>query len=999
MGKFYKNFDLIDETPLPDFNGKGIYLRHSKTGLEVFHLANDDEENLFSFVVRTPNAASTGAAHIMEHSVFCGSKKFPLKEPFINLVNQSLNTFLNAMTYPDKTVYPASSLNKTDYFNLMDVYGDAVFFPRLEEGTFLQEGRRLELDENGNASIQGVVYNEMKGAYSSFASVAGDYISRSLQKGSIYEYDSGGDPLAIPFFTYEDFCNFHKKFYRPDNILLFLYGSIDTKEQLDFIQEKILDRLENNLNYRGAAFAGDDFFLQHTPEKIDEPIFINEIGPDSGVQGSYASVNWRLGLARDLDSLMETIFTMQVLAGHDGSPVSKALLDSGLGDGLISEIDSSFYTTSVSFGLTGVKKGNEEKVKEIVFSTISDIVKNGADKNNIDAAVLAVDFANREVTRSGGGPYALELLNRAATAWNYGKPPASTLGYRSAFQKIKEQLASDEKYFQKLLDRLFIKNSSWSFVVVTPSSEYTKMRTDKEKEIAQSLAEKFGKEKIGEMQKKFDEYQSREDSSKDAECIPHISPKNICYDRPPIVTERKSFKASDGSDVQVFLNTEPTNGIAYFEVAFPIDTLLPEDYFYLSLLANCLFNTGWNGKNWAACMTDASLCTGDLSAALYLSVPKDISERTEKILKEAEPFKYIWRDWIICQMKMPVEKTKDALSLLSEAICTSEFSDASRLKNLTDDFLNGALEAVVPGASRFMNLRSSCKTSRAKAVGEILHGLTQVNALKKIAKENTQKLGERFTELWEKIKNGGAVVHVTADKSTQKEISPLVEKFILDTKLHSLSDKIDVADEVWFALTEMKGFEKDAKEEIVRCDTQVGCASMTVAPLENYSVSDRAAFMVFNHWVSTNAMWQRIRTAGGAYGAWATSDASSKFFQMYTYRDPQPERSAKEFIECLKDAIESDLAEEEVERALTGTYGEIIQPLSPAGRGSLGFKRSISAISEDDIADLVRNVLSLTKKDILMPAQKILDNIDAKKVAMVIGKKGKKPKNCIDWKN
>ena len=246
-GSEYNGFCVLNVFELKDYHSTAIYLRHKKTGLEVLHLVNDETENLFSFTFRTPNPEGNGAAHIMEHSVLCGSERYPLKDPFTQLSNQSVKTYLNAATYADKTVYPASSTVEADYFNLMSVYADAVFFPLLKKEAFIQEVHRLEIDEKGEYSIQGVVYNEMKGNYSSFESVANDEQIRSLFPDTNYAYDSGGDPLEIPSLTYEAFKAFHKKYYRPDNCLLFLYGNISTEEQLDFLQENFLDRLEKTV--------------------------------------------------------------------------------------------------------------------------------------------------------------------------------------------------------------------------------------------------------------------------------------------------------------------------------------------------------------------------------------------------------------------------------------------------------------------------------------------------------------------------------------------------------------------------------------------------------------------------------------------------------------------------------------------------------------------------------------------------------------------------------
>ncbi len=243
-GNVYKNFEVVDVFFVNDYHSNAVHLRHKQTGLEVVHLQNDDEENLFSFAFRTPNNEANGAAHILEHSVLCGSQKFPLKDPFVVLSNQSVKTYLNALTYPDRTVYPASSTVKADYFNLMRVYGDAVFFPRLDDEVFLQEAHRIEIDENGEPSIQGVVYNEMKGDYSSFESVVSSICDSSLLSGSVYEKDSGGDPLFIPSITVEKLRDFHSRWYKPDNCLVFLYGNIPTEEQLDFLQDEFLYRLE-----------------------------------------------------------------------------------------------------------------------------------------------------------------------------------------------------------------------------------------------------------------------------------------------------------------------------------------------------------------------------------------------------------------------------------------------------------------------------------------------------------------------------------------------------------------------------------------------------------------------------------------------------------------------------------------------------------------------------------------------------------------------------------
>ena len=262
----YNGFTVLDISPILDYKSEGIWLRHNETGLEIFHMYNDDSENLFSFAFKTIPSDSTGLAHIMEHSVLCGSKNYPLKDPFIRMANQSVKTFLNAMTFPDKTVYPASSTVEADYFNLMAVYADAVFFPLLKKEIFMQEAHRLALGEDGAVSIQGVVFNEMMGNYSSFDSMVQEKIVQTILPGTTYAFDSGGDPREIPLLSYERFLDFHKTFYQPSNCRLFLYGNIPTTKQIDFLNEKVLSQFKTATNPFSQMFLSkqdSDFAHKH----------------------------------------------------------------------------------------------------------------------------------------------------------------------------------------------------------------------------------------------------------------------------------------------------------------------------------------------------------------------------------------------------------------------------------------------------------------------------------------------------------------------------------------------------------------------------------------------------------------------------------------------------------------------------------------------------------------------------------------------------------------
>jgi presequence protease len=996
LQQFYKGFDLISVTEVPDCESKGIYLRHRKTGLDVFHLLNKDEENLFSFTFRTPVSDSSGAPHILEHSVLCGSEKFPLKEPFVNLLNQSVYTFLNAITYPDKTVYPASSMNKTDYFHLMDVYGDAVFFPLLKEETFLQEGHRLEIDDKGKYTIQGVVYNEMKGNFSSFNSVAFDEQFRSLQHGTCYVHDSGGDPLVIPSFTYEQFTNFHHTYYSPANCLLFLYGCIPTEQQLDFVQESILDRLEKIYpvpDMPSKFPAVNELFLKlETPDPMPHPVSVDATGPASSAKESSVTLNWRYGRSSDINNTMEIIFLMQILAGNDSSPVAKALTDSHLGDRLLAGGGTEAATGMVYFGLSGVKKINAEKVRTLIISTLTDLYENGITQNDIDAAVLAVDFANREVVRVQGEPFSIVLMDRALNGWNYGEEPASTLSYRTAFEKVKKNLADDSRYAENLIHRILISNTASSFVIVSPEKSYLKKRDAAEAEIIDELSKLTDPAEVKQKTVVLHAYQQHKDTQEEALCIPHIDPSDLDEHVEPINTEVTSCIGADGSRVPLFINREPTDGIVYIDVCFPVDVLPAEDYPYLTSFSSCAFNTGWNGKNWAECSAESALCCGDMAVRTVASRVCR-SENGIRAAEKARDANYIGRDMIIFSMKLPVEKTDEALALFKDALTGMDFSDSERIKTLLSETLDGIRSSVLPAGSRYAASRAASRLSRTKAVEELWAGLSQLFTLEKISKENAADLGRLFARILSDIRSAGAVIHVTADTRSMDTVLRRIPDFAVMSGLKSLAPAPERKDEEFYALTRLPGETVLPKDEACILSSQVGFASES-SLCSFLNIADHASLNVLCHWMRTGVLWEKLRMTGGAYGADAGIDVRTGIFSLTTYRDPTPVKSLDVFNDCINASCAAHLSKSDVARAVTGCYGEEMQPLSPSARGYLGFRHKLNAITEEDRNLEIQAVLSVNEDKIHEAAEK-LQNLRADRYTSVICNKSQKNTGVI----
>ena len=979
-GGEYCGFTVKEIVPVPDFSSQGIWLKHERTGLEVFHLLNDDTENLFAFAFRTPPSDSRGAPHILEHSVLCGSQQFPLKDPFIRLANQSVKTFLNAMTYPDKTVYPASSMVEADYFNLMSVYADAVFFPRLEKWTFLQEGRRLAFDESGALTIQGVVYNEMKGAYSSFDSVASDAAARSLFAGTRYGVDSGGDPKEIPLLTYEQFKAFHAAFYRAGNCLLFLYGNIPTEKQLGFVNERVIKQLEGREN-PPAQCAADNPPLPVERAPFEKPVVYEEGAPapddaqgDDAVRGGCTVlVNWLLGNSFEMRAWMEAVFLDEALMGHDASPLTKALTDSGLGEDIAPQagLGGGYRRFMLSAGLRGVKRDDARKVEALVFETLERLARDSIPAHDIQAACMSVDFSQREVKRAHG-PYSLVLMQRVLQSWVHGGNPWDCLSPRAVFETIKQRLAHDGDYVRALV-RSLLDNPERSLVTVYADPEYGERAQKAEEQLAQQLLARTSAGEIKREQKNLTRFQSGGEDEKKASCLPHLKPSDLNVHVDKIVVHE-----SEGAHgVPVFRSTESTNGIVYVTAAFPLDALSAEDFQLLPIFCSALSNTGFGGKSWHECAHDIALTMGGFNASAYAS-----SSAQQTALCDS-------RHWLFVQIKMLAEKTDESLDLLSRCLTTAEFADAKRLTDLLLEARNDMRSSIIPAGHEFAILRTKRFFSGAKAADEIWNGVSQLFTLNRLIEQGVESLAHNLRRVRKTLLEAGAVIHVTADSAFQSETAA---RLIHNTGLRAPVRQKQISFNEFFPFTECGAAGEEnaqprpaaARIELCAAPSQVGFASVSFAAAP-YGTAENAHELVFANWFSKTMLWEQIRTVGGAYGAFAFPDSLEKTFTMATYRDPKPDVSLKTFIACLKKASAAKLENAVVERAICGAYSNEVQPLSPSSRGFTGFLRALYGITDEMREQKIERIRAATAKDIRITAERLLAAAQKQKFQAIVG--------------
>ena len=962
-GDIYNGFLVLDVQEIPFLKATGIWCRHEKTKMEVFHLLNDDSENLFAYGFKTLPTNSKGAAHILEHSVLCGSKNYPLKDPFIRLSNQSVKTYLNALTFPDKTVYPGSSQVEKDYFNLMSVYGDAVFFPELKPEIFMQEAHHLEVDEKGEFSIQGVVFNEMKGSYSNYESVIFDELINNLLPNTPYAKDSGGNPLNIPELSYEELKAFHKKYYSPSNCKLFLAGNIPTEKQLDFISERFLNHLE----------AYDVDFPSNELEHFTSPKSIEVTGPYSKEnKKNMVLLAWSTGSTNNPVDYMENLILQEVLIGHEGSPLAKAMLESKLGEDIspLCGFESTLKHLIFVAGLKGVKKSNVEKVEKMILSTLENLCKTGIPKKEVEIALMSIEFADREVKRANG-PFSLALMRRCYRGWMNEKSPFEILQDREIFKQVKEKIQKDENYITELLRKRLVENNHRLLVNAYGSKKYDKEFEKSMKKTLNQAVKSTTIEKIKEEQEKLHAFQQTPDTEADLALLPHLKSSELDNKFDWVDLSQENIE-----DIPVYSNEDAVNGISYLRLWFPLDLLSPEDYKYLIFYSGVITSLGFAGKNWAEASSYVAETLGTLDAGpstwsveekhlKKYNITSLDSKDDKQILYEKNPL--LGRDWLTYRIKYLEEKTPEAIKLLFECIKTVSFDDKDRLKQLATEYHGEMLSSVIPGGSEIATLRAKTGFLHSATVSELFTGISQVYFAKEIAEMDINLLAAKLEAIHKTIISSGVVLNITGTdfgiKAAKTELKSYLSEFAPPKAPVFHNEKEFVAicqpqnsqnEPEWFDAKSVVGF--------AACACEIG----------DFDEKTTVAMNVVLRWFSNTLLWERIRTVGGAYGARAFLEDMDRILVFYSYRDPNPEKSLEEFENCIREMANHKFTQEETEKSVTGYYSLLISPKAPRGRGEIAFLRNLCEKTKLEKQAEMDHLLSITPED-LEKAAKILE--------------------------
>ena len=971
MDNLTHGFKIISKTALDEMQAEGIFARHCATGLEVYHIHNDDNENLFAFAFMTAPENGSGVAHILEHSVLCGSKNYPLKDPFLILSKQSVKTFLNAMTFPDKTVYPASSILEKDYFNLMSVYGDAVFFPLLKRETFEQEGHRLELDEAGKPYFSGVVLNEMRGAYADFDSGVDRELRYSLLQNTVYAHDSGGFPPDIAKLGYEGFCAFHKKYYHPVNCKVFLYGNIEIEKQLAFLQEHFLKFFEPAERpplipaitpypaprvYSAAAPAGEG----KNPDKLT------------------VTMNWLLPESADIDRLMDCMFLEEVLLGHDGAPLQKKLLDCPFAEDVYPYNGGQADLKNICFtlGLADIDKSAEHRFEAFILSDLEEIARDGFEPQLIETALNSLDFCNREIIRSGG-PFSLVLMRRALRGWIHGFAPETSLRYIPAFQRLKQRISENPRYTQDLIKTLLLDNPHRTTVSVHPDPRFCEKIDETLAQEAQQAADALSpaeRKTLTADRKKSDadtELNSEADSGMQ-NLIPHISKEEL----PPLEPPIPEYIEYAGK-VPVIAHEQPTNGITYLDLAIPADSLSAEDYTYLTLYTAALSSMGTKTQTWDSVAAEFAYLTGGFSAVTFSAGKHRTAEAPVFFDNALRAEDVVDRDWILIRAKMLPEYIESAVNRIFSYLNGISFADEKRLKDIFIQLKNDLDPLPSYSGHTLASLYAASAYSGSKRAENLWTGVPQLRFLRGKYTALEQKpaaiggLVRKLEAIHGKLMRSGLIVKVcgtAADVSSiKKALFPHLQQFGFP---HRSTGGFRA-----------EPFERPAALSAFPSAVQVGFAAQLVPAV--FDENEYGASIVYAQWLETGALWETIRVKGGAYGVSAYPDSATALFTLTTYRDPTPLKSLAVIRDCIEKSLAAPLTDSEMEALITGTYSIALQPRTPAQRSSAAFSRLLNGITHQTRMRIIEGIIACTKERMNRFAERLVASVSGSTAAVI----------------
>lgn len=930
--------DRVQE--IPELRSTARLLTHDKTGARLIHLVNDDPNNLFCCGFRTPVYNNTGVPHILEHSVLGGSRKYPFKDPFQQLLKSSLQTFLNALTYPDKTLYPVGSQVEVDFYNLVDVYCDAVFHPLLTERTFQQEGWHFDVEDPSKpVGIKGIVYNEMKGVFSDFNSHVARRSLSGLYPDTTYFHESGGEPEHIPELTYEAFREFHARFYHPSNAFIYLYGNQSTEKTLAF-----LDR-----NYLGD-FERLDIDSTVKPQPLwTEPRTMRIEAPAAEDDAGTASVDvcWVFGNSADPERTLAGRVLSRYLIGTESSPLRRALIDSGLGEDLdvLCGFDGELVQSMFAAGLRKADPDNAGKIVSLILETLREQADGGINEELLEGCLRQTEFGLRELSDSGRWPYSLKLADRCYRSWIYDGDPLAHLAFEQVIGAIRTGGGSVKEYFAALIRDALVDNQHRLLAVIEASPEMAGKLERQTAEQAAALTAGFGTEDVAAyhaLTLELLEEQKRQPTPEELATLPHIARQDL-----PVKNFDTPVECGDVDGAPLYTHALFCGGVSYLDLAFDCrhlsDDLVPYLPIYCELATRC----GAAGADYEQMATRISLSTGGLSASIMADVSAGDSEGLV--------FKVFYHG------KSLAGRFGDMVGIVGDLLREPQLDDAKLVRDVLLEMRNDHNASIVGSGHSYAALHAASRLNSIRALNERLDGIDQLRFLDRLVKQNDAgAVIDKVRAIHGHVVNSaGALVSMTADNpgAHLRDCARLLQS-LPRTDIGPAVAHLHLADGQGQA-----GIEIAAAVNFVSKGWRLG----------HQSPEDRGLLGLLGQNLSRGFLWDKVRVEGGAYGAFASMGATYPVFTCASYRDPNLGRTLKAFDQALQyGARELDGAS--VEESIVGTIGQIDKPKSPHARGYGETCAALLGRSKEDRQRSRDAILGATVDTVRGKAREVLDS-------------------------
>jgi Zn-dependent M16 (insulinase) family peptidase len=917
-------FELRREEKLPEIHCLARLYHHGKTGAELLSLIAEDENKVFGVSFRTPPSDSTGIAHILEHSVLCGSRKYPVKAPFLEMLKSSLNTFLNAMTYPDKTVYPVASTNLQDFYNLVDVYLDAVLHPRITPDTLRQEGWHYELESPEAPLIyKGVVFNEMKGNYSSPDVLAYRLANQSLYPDTTYGVDAGGDPQEIPNLTFEAFKTFHQRLYHPSNAKFFFYGDDDPERRLEILSG-VLDefsRLEID-----SSIALQPHF--EAPRKLHYTL--PSSAAEEGARQARITVNWMIDEISNVEDALALSILSDILVGKSASPLRKALIDSGLGDDITGTgLDTSLRQMRFGAGLKGIDANDADKVEALILDTLRRLAEHGIDPLTVEASVNTSEFRLRE-NNTGMFPRGLTMMLRALQFWNYDRDPLAPLVWEGPLDALKSRLSGGERVFETLIRTRLLDNPHRTTVLFTPDPEQAQREAREEREKLDAIRAAMSENDVEAVIEQTRALKRKQEAADTAEALATL-PRLTLQDLDPKNT-RIPIETGMLSGAPLVTHDLPTNGIVYLDIGLDLRQLPADLLPFTGLFRRALLETGAGGLDMVQLSQRIGRSTGGVSVQSWTSAVIGGERSAARLFLRSKA--------------MP-DKAGELAAILQDVLLSARLDDRERLAQILNEE-RARLEArLVPVGHQMSALRLRSSLTEADWAAEQMGGVSYLQALRRMAadaKENPAAIAEALERIRSILLRREAMVfNVTAEGVDLRRIEPEL------TRLAEAMPQgaTEYPDWVTAELPRFEGLTIPAKVNYVAKGDS----------LPKLGHAPGGAALVASHWLRGAWLWDKVRVQGGAYGAFSSVDLRSGTFSFGSYRDPNLLETiavydgAGAFLRSVAGNA-TDL-----ERAIIGTIGAIDTYRLPDAKGFVSLQRHLAGDSEERLQEIRDEVL------------------------------------------